>query len=911
MPVNAAAGTGIADPVFIERALLFSDIEGSTQRWEADTESMRVLLQHHDRLLATVIERHQGVLVHGTGDGAVAAFAHTADAVRTALDLQDELSGGPEEMGLSAEPLRIRIGVHWGVVESRDGDLFGPPMHRCARIMAAGHGGQILASHAVADHLRARSLPVQVVDRGVHRLKGFHEPEAITELLRPGAPAGQRALRTENAVEGWLPAIDLDSFVGREVELAALRGRLEPGRVVTLVGTGGVGKTRLAVHIAQQLRSSFPDGVWFVDLAAVTDSSRVLSAIADTLGVADESAVSLVQPVRRALTERRALFVLDNCEHVLEGVTAAVRAVLSDVSRAALLCTSQRDLGVAGEQIVHVAPLSYSGDVRSSPAGRLFIDRAHVAKPDFAPDDEAMAHIQSICEQLEGLPLAVELAAARVRIMSVAAIADRLASTFELLGSRDVTDRHHTLEATISWSVDLLSNADRDTLFELSVFNSGFDWQAAAAVGGLDEPDVVDSLDELVRRSLLAQVDDRFRMLAPMRRYCSAALERAGQAPKARARHAQWMRRSVPVPLDHGDATVVAARMDALIDVIDDLHAAHTWLLAHDPPEAARLALDLVDFWVTRSRGHEAMSWLAACDIDAVPTTLRVDVLGWIAGFGWTVGRNDEGETAARRALEITAACGLPLPTMAATRLAVRLAFSNRTAEALVIAADVEHEVRSGNGAAARLFGSLAVVVAVGGDMDHAVELVDEAIKEARAAGVTQLLGAMANRLLIVPGDDVSDAISAEAAALARAIGRTAILAHTVLATAQRRLLAGDARAFLRGVAEFSDLMLQNEPTSVLGTLRFVPDAAITTSPRAAAVMLAAVEALGEHHDHRGTDQERDRRAEVAGKLLAILGADEFARAREEGRSLSLNQAVDLLHWLCAPDAAAAIARSP
>jgi predicted ATPase/class 3 adenylate cyclase len=909
--VDAGEATDARSPRFIERAVLFSDIEGSTERWDADPDAMRVLLQHHDRLIATVVGRHHGLLVHGTGDGAVAAFAEVSDAAFAALDLQDELTRGPEATGLSVEPLRVRIGLHRGVIESRDGDLYGPLMHRCARIMAAGHGGQTMVSRVVADDLRSSSRsPVQLVDRGVHRLKGFHEPEAIAELLRPGAAAGHRALRTENAVEGWLPAIDDDLFVGRDVELAAVERKLESGRLVTLVGTGGVGKTRLAVHVAYRARSSFPDGVWFVDLAAITEPSRVVSSIADALGVADESADSLVISVRRALAERRALLVLDNCEHLLDAVCAALAALRSDTAHAALICTSQRDLGLPGEQVIHVAPLSFDGDVRDSPAGQLFVERALLARPDFVPDDEAMQHIGRICEQLEGLPLAIELAAARVRVMNVASIADRLASTLELLRTRDNVDRHQTLDATIAWSVALLHEADRVTLFDLSIFNASFDWRAAAAVSDQPEPVVLDSLDELVRRSLLVRAGEHFRLLAPMRRYCRTELERSDRAPKTGAQHARWMRNSVPAPLDHIDASVVAARMNLLVETIDDLQSARVWMLEHDPPEAARLSLDLVDFWNTRSRGHEAMSWLSECDTDEVPAELRVELLGWIAGFGWTIGRNEEGEKAARRALELAAASGLALPTMAATRLAVRLAFSNQTAEALALAAEVEREVRSGNGDASRVFGSLAVVIGVGGDTHHAVQLVDEAIADARSVGVVRLLSAIANRLLIVPSDAASDALSAEAAELARAIGRTAVLAHTTLATAQRRLQDGDTSAFLCGVAEFCDLMLQNEPTSALAALQFVPEAAVEVDPRVAAELLAALEALAERHDHRGTLASRDRRAEVGDRLLAILGPDEFKRAGDEGRALSLSEAVDLLHWLCAPDLAASSTRS-
>lgn len=897
-----------AGPLFVDRAMLFTDIEGSTQRWDGDPDSMRVLLQHHDRLVRDVVAARHGDVVHGTGDGMVAAFSSVGDAVGAALDFQVALAQGPSAAGLLVEPLRVRMGVHCGVVESRGGDLFGPVMHRCARIMSAGHGGQILISSAAAEELR-RSSPVEValVDRGVHRLKGFLEPEAIVEVMRPGTVASRVELRTENAVEGWLPAIDADAFIGREAELAELDDRLTPGCLVTLVGTGGVGKTRLAVHAAHEARHLFPDGTWFVDLARVAEPERVLSALADVLELADDSAESLTASVRRALGERRALFVLDNCEHVLDGVNAMLRAVRSGTSSAALLCTSQRDLGLPGEHVLYVAPLSFEGDVRESPAARLFVERASNANPGFMADEETMVHVATICERVDGLPLAVELAAARVRVMDVATIAERLADTFELLRSRHAGHRHDTLDSTIAWSIDLLTDADREALIDLSVFHAAFDWRAAAAVSGRAELDVADTLDELVRRSLIVRVGGGFRLLAPMRRYCSSTLQQAGRASGADARHARWMQHSVPVPLDDVDPAVVAARMNRLAENIDDLYAAHTWLLDHDPPAAARLALELVDFWLVRSRSNDAMSRLGACDVDGVPDHIRVEVLGWYAGFGWTVGRNEEGEQAAHRALDLAAQAALPLPTFAATRLAVRLAFSNHTAEALELAAATERELLAGNGDPVRLLGPLAVVVAVGGDIPHALELADRAIAEARAVGVVRLQSAIINRLLIAPADPVSDRLRAEAADLARATDRTNVLAHTILAAAHRSLQAGDGRAFLRGVAEFCDIQVQHEPTGALGALQLVPDVAISANARGAAVLLGALEALAEAHDHLGTDLEQQRRADATAKLRRVLGDVELSRAITEGQQLSLNEAIDLLHWLCEPDLPAGV----
>jgi len=430
----------------------------------------------------------------------------------------------------------------------------------------------------------------------------------------------------------------------------------------------------------------------------------------------------------------------------------------------------------------------------------------------------------------------------------------------------------------------------------VSVFNSTFSWAAAAAVSGHDELDVLDGLEELARRSLVVRIGREFRMLVPLRLYCGEQLAGTDRAEEVRGRHAAWVSGHVPRPLDDLDAVLVNARLDEMVATIEDLHAAHRWFLAHDPAQAAALALELVDVWITRGRCQEAMEWLASCDVDDVPTELRVEVLGWIAGFGWTVGRNDDGEDAARRALDLADRAELSMPVLAATRLAVRLAFSNRTSEAVHLARAAEREVRSGRGDASRVLGPLGVVMGVNGDADRAIQLTDEAVASARQVGVLRLLGALANRVLV--GSDEDGGLADELEALARAVGRASALAHAISARARRSLRNGDLPSFLNGLTEFADLMVNDEPTAVVGTLQLVVDPVTGDYPREAAVMLGAVETLSEWYDHRGTDVELTERRRVTGRLEGALGDAEFARAIAEGRAMTLGHAVDLLHWL-------------
>lgn len=897
--MKTEARGGSAPPIFIERTILFTDIEGSTERWDTEPSTMRALLADHNDVLEAVIAQHHGTLVNFTGDGVVAAFERTSDALDTALEVQAALVDGPSRVQVSTTPLSLRMGLHRGVVERRDSDLLGPVMHRCARIMSAGHGGQILLSALVAADVRAHPPSgVRLVERGTHRLKGFHEPELLVEVAFLGAKEDPRLLRTENVNEGWLPPADEATFIGREGEVAAIAEMLAPGRLVTIVGTGGIGKTRLATHVGMAARAAFPHGAWFVDLAGLQHSDRVLPAICDSLGLSDDSSAPPADLLRRALATRRSLLILDNCEHVLDAVSSTLRAVFAPDSSATVVCTSQRDLGVSGERVVPLAPLDVGHAPRWPPAVQLFVQRAHAANPDFRPDDTQMEIVAQICQRLEGLPLAIELAAARVRVMSLAALAERLATTFDVLRSRDRPERHQTLTAAISWSIDLLGADDRAVLLDLSVFNGDFDWEGAAAVSGKDDIDVADALDELVRRSLLVRTGQRFRLLVPLRLFCRTRVREAGRWPEVEERHARYVRSTVVEPIDGPDATAVARRLEHLVDHIDDLQATHEWLLANDPVEAARFSLDLVELWVARGRGHEAMAWLAASDTDDVPAPLRAEVLGWIAAFGWTAGRNEEGEVAARRALAIAHAAGLPLPAFAATRLAVRLAFSNRTEEALQLAREAEDALRAGHGDVARVLGALAVVMAVGGDTPHAIELADEAVASARARGVLRLLGALSNRMLVTPGEPVIETLSSEAAEIAWAVGRMSVVAHTALAMAHRRRREGDIRAFLRGVAEFCDLMIDAEPTATVGTLRLVPEAVVATAPREAAVLHGAVEVLAERYDHLGTDVERQAQARTAHELRVVLGDQGFENALNEGRAMSLAEAVDVLRWL-------------
>ncbi|HVQ53066.1 MAG TPA: adenylate/guanylate cyclase domain-containing protein, partial [Mycobacterium sp.] len=411
---------------------LFTDIEGSTRRWEADAQSMRAALLAHDEVLRSAIEEHGGFLFSHTGDGVVAAFGSPKAAVDAAVAAQRGLE------------LPVRMGIATGEAELRNNDYFGTVLNRAARVMAAGHGGQILVADSTAGLLSG----VELVDLGSRRLRDVPNPVTVYQLQAPGLRTDFPPLRTVDATPGNLrPAAT--SIVGRESEIADIAATVRLRRLVTLTGVGGVGKTRLALEVAAQLADEFPDGVWVFELAAVADPAAVPDAVAAVLGITQQPGNSVSVSVASALEGRVRLLVFDNCEHVLDATADLVEAIHDHSTTVRILATSREGLGVGDEQIWPVRSLEIDA------AASLFVDRAHNVAPQFSADQSDT--VAEICRRLDGIPLAIELAASRVASMAVDEIRDRLDHRFKLLiGSRRALNRHQTLRHAVAWSYDLL-----------------------------------------------------------------------------------------------------------------------------------------------------------------------------------------------------------------------------------------------------------------------------------------------------------------------------------------------------------------------------------------------------------------------------------------------------------------------
>ena len=510
---------------------LFTDVEGSTRRWETDADAMRVALAAHDEVLRSAIEAHGGWLFKHTGDGVCAAFASPTGAVDAAVAAQRGLG------------LPVRMGLATGEAELREGDYFGAVLNRAARVMASGHGGQVLLDGTTAGLCGS----IDLIALGPRRLRDITKPVEMFQVLAVGLRSEFPPLTTLDATPGNLRP-QASSFIGREKELVEVEEALSAHRLVTLTGVGGVGKTRLALEVARHHTAEFPDGVWLFELAAVTDPAAVPDAVAAVLGITQQPGMSVAGSVASALEGRSRLLVFDNCEHVLDAAADMIEAILAHSATVRILATSREGLGVPDEQVWPVRSLDAASGIDSA-AVSLFVERAQGIAPGFSMvDGDEAAAVTEICQRLDGIPLAIELAASRMASMSASEMRDRLDHRFRLLvGSRRGLERHHTLRHAMAWSYDLLDDTEKTVLDRCSVFAGGFDLQSACAVAGsddLDEYAILEVLDALVRKSLLiadrSAGRTRFSMLETIRQFAEEQVVASGSATEIRAAHSRY-----------------------------------------------------------------------------------------------------------------------------------------------------------------------------------------------------------------------------------------------------------------------------------------------------------------------------------------------------------------------------------
>lgn len=595
---------------------LFSDIEGSTRLWELHPKTMQEALARHDVLSQAAVAAHGGTVVKTTGDGLHAVFGEPGDALRATVMLQRALRDPDATAGIA---LRVRCGLHLGVVQRRDNDFFGIEVNRAARIMHAAHGGQTLISQAFADSVQT-CLPddASLRELGVVRLRGLDIPERVYQLLHPDLLQDFPALRSLDTTPNNLPE-QLTSFIGREDDLAHVRQLLETTRLITLLGPGGIGKTRLALQLATEVLDQHPDGAWFVALESIADAALVPQVVAQAMAVRQDGTASLLHVLAAHMKARRLLLVLDNCEHVLAACATMADTLLRAAPELRIVATSREPLRIGGEQTCSLSTLPVPDEHRQIgiealarfPAVALFLDRARLQQPGFALTALNAAAITGICRRVEGIPLAIELAAARVRVLSVEKIAERLQDRFRLLsgGSRLALPRQQTLRALIDWSYDLLTDAEKTMFQRLSVFAGGCTLEAAEEVcaGGIVQlPDALDLLASLTEKSLVVfespESPGIYRWLQTIRDFATEKLEHSSEADAIRDRHLDFyvaMAEEAQANLSGPAQGDWCRRLDS---ELENLLAAHAWC-AH-AADGARKGLQLVSalrtYWVNR-----------------------------------------------------------------------------------------------------------------------------------------------------------------------------------------------------------------------------------------------------------------------------------------------------------------------
>jgi predicted ATPase/class 3 adenylate cyclase len=892
---------------------LFTDLEVSTRLWDQEPHAMPTALARHDVILRDAIATHGGHVVKGTGDGVHAAFATADTAVRAAVSGQ--LAVIAERWPLS-EPLRVRMGIHTGPAEQRDGDYYGTAVNRAARLMHVAHGGQIVVSLATEQLARdALDDGVNLADLGEHRLRDLARPERVFQVTRPDLPSEFPALRSVDAFPTNLP-FQFTEFVGRDADLAAVSKALEDSRVVTLIGVGGVGKTRLAVQTAAELLPRYGDGVFLCELGPLTDPGQVPAVVANACGVQQRPGESFTESLQSTLRSKEMLVVLDNCEHLLDAAAELVTTLMASCPNVTVLATGREGLGVWGERMMMVRSLpmpgeaATTGEILAAEAVRLFTERAEQAGGGLVLDDDTAATVAQLCRRLDGVPLAIELAAARTRMMSPQEIAARLDERFRLLtgGSRTAVERHQTLQQAVDWSYGLLDERERTILDRFGVFAGGFTLDAAEAVVGdddLDALDVLDGITQLVDKSLVVAErehhDTRYRLLETIRTYALERLDDHGATDSMRRRHATWCAAFVAqacIGMQGPDEATWAARLER---EIDNVRAALTWATGADDADLSLSLMAGFRFWMLFARSIEYVlgPWAAAAlaTTGASDDTRYAQVLAVRALDHFNHQRYDDAERDARDAVDLLAKSDVPFSPDPWLVLAGDLVQMGR-AEEVVDGIDPLLEAARATGDDYTLGSALLEVALwryVLADADRFLPAAEEAMVVAQRTGNPTLLSLAFGCLgLALEATDPAGAQSC----LESAIDYGAAVGFNFWVGVSRGWLArmGADATNPQWATQFRsglDLFDEAGDTRIVVSFLDVYSQSLATSDRAesAAILSAAVVELAPHLSNPISVVHRRQTTE---RLLAQLGKERFAELTAQGSTLSYDGAVAL-----------------
>ncbi len=719
--MNAALPSGVV-------TFLFSDIEGSTKLWERAPDAMREALGTHDALLRGIVEQQHGVVFKTVGDACYCAFGNPADALTAAAEGQRALhaTAWPAEIG----EIRVRMGVHSGQCTQSAGDYFGPAVNRVARLMAVAYGEQILVSAATAALVRdvLAGGPIALRAVGTSRLKDLSQPELAYQVLAEGLRADFPPLPSLDTRPNNLPS-QISSFIGRRKELDELSAMLAGSRLVTITGPGGIGKTRLAVQLAAEAVELFDDGVWFFDLTAQRDAQFVAQAVATTLNVGELPNEPIETTLVAYLRSKKALLLIDNSEQVLAGVARLARMLLSQCPRITIVTTSREPLHLAGETVYRVGPMAEDGTT-------LFVERARGAAPAQSFGDAQMGDIAALCKKLEGIPLAIELACARLSSMPLKQLARRLTSGLTL-SSKDATEseRHRTLRETIAWSYKLLSPEEKTALNALSVFSGGCTPDAIAYVAD-DVDDLDNATSSLVDKSLLLFDDTgdegRYRLLDIVREFAQEQLD-ATDAADARRKHAAYY------------ADLAAGSYAAIDGDLPNVRAALEWAIDNDAPAAAKFVAAVSPYWRTRGLLTEARSWTSRVLLVVDPKSKdRGELLCLAASLASLQDELAEAQRLASEALAIYRTLG---DSHGAAKAVFRLAEAVHRQGHLDRAEDLYREALEGYTQSRDSLGEMLCIGNLGmlgrqrGDLQQASELLEDARRRAADLGEQRIAG--------------------------------------------------------------------------------------------------------------------------------------------------------------------------
>jgi predicted ATPase/class 3 adenylate cyclase len=881
-------------------AILAADAAGYTRLMAADELATIAALERARALFRREIEARGGRVIDMAGDSVLAVFGAATPAVEAAVGVQqlvlEQAAVEPAE-----RRLLFRIGVHLGdIILKSDGTVYGDGVNVAARLQSIAPPGGVAVSHLIPATIGS-TYAGRFRDLGERALKGFarpmhvllvHDEGIVSDIPARDIPA------TAPAPPGNLP-LQSTSILGREGAVAELTDLLRKARLVTLLGMGGLGKTRLAIETAARAAAGYPDGAWFVDLAAVTDAEAVAPAVAGVFGVAGQAGKSVTESVVDALRARRLLIVLDNCEHVTRAAAAVAHAILGACPRVTVLATSRELLRIVGEQVWPIAPLAFDGD--TAPAVQLFAERARAVAPDFVLGEQGDV-VARLCQALDGIPLAIELAAARVRAMSPAQILERISHRFRLLtgGARGTpNERHQTLRNAVQWSFDFLTPAEQAVVTRAALFAGGFSLEAAEEVcadADVDAIDVCDLLSALVNKSLLhverRHGDVRFAMLETIRGFCLGKLEAAGELGALRRRHAAFFARQSDLYFDLWRSPREGEAYAWLDLEINNLRDAFRWCCENgDIDSAARIASDVGDMGRFRLR-EEAAHW--AEQIVAQARQVRhprlAVLLTWCASSAWAFGRFDEARRFGEEALALRDDPAFDPFIWAYGDLAFVALFDGDVQGALdLLRAGAEHPTDRRD---RFMLAFYLYILATAGFAEQAARLADAAVPKVDAAGVPMSIAvAHGAKGAALEATDPTAALAAyeHAVQVARQAGTRFMEALIAPRVAALHARTGEPMAALRGFER------------MLASFGEATDIASVSAWRASLVVLLAK--LGRYEASATLNGTFAHRIDASGvvpelphavaRTRAALGEDAFAAATARGAAKSLREASD------------------